>query len=78
MADRYLTNQDLDERGLFSRGYRARLEAAGEFPKGRRIGKRRKVWLESEIEEFMASRPLAIEARPDSGGDLPARGHGNI
>lgn len=74
--DRFVRISELLDRTGYSRGHIARLESAGKFPRRRRIGARTAAWLESEIEEWMRSRPMAAEVRPDSGGDLPARGHG--
>jgi prophage regulatory protein len=74
--DRFLRIDVVRDRTGYSRGHIARLEAAGKFPPRRRIGARTAAWLESEIDEWMRSQPMAAEVRPDVGGDLPTRGHG--
>ena len=41
-----------------------RMEKAGAFPKRINISSRRVGWLESEIEEWIESRPKGISAEP--------------
>lgn len=74
--DRFMRIAEIRDKTGYSRGHIARLEASGNFPRRRRIGARTAAWLESEVDEWMRSRPLAADVRPDAGGDLPHRGHG--
>lgn len=55
-----------------------RLERAGKFPRRRRISERASAYLSTEIAEWIASRPLADEQRPDEGGDPRRRGVGKV
>ena len=52
------------------------LEREGRFPARRRLSQRAAGWLSSEIEEWIASRPLASECPPDYAGNPRARGVG--
>jgi prophage regulatory protein len=55
---RFLAFADLEQRGVpFSRQHLSRLEAAGEFPARRQLGKGTVRWIESEIDEWARSRP---------------------
>jgi len=50
-----------------------RLEARGEFPRRRRLSARAVGWRSDEVQEWIDSRPLADDVRPDPAGDLPRR-----
>lgn len=53
-----LSPRELRKAVGLSRSTIDRLEAAGLFPKRRRIGLRRVFWYRSEIENWIASRPF--------------------
>ena len=48
---------------------RDELERAGQFPKRIRLGDRACGWIESEVDEWIATRPRADDVRPDLAGD---------
>ena len=52
------------------------LEREGRFPARRRISDRAVGWISQEIEDYIASRPLASETPPDLAGNPRARGVG--
>lgn len=63
--EKYLRFPDLRPRGIpYCREWINRLIERGEFPSPVAIGANRIAWRESDIERFLASRPLA---RPASG-----------
>lgn len=49
------------------------LERAGKFPQRIRISSRATGWYNTEVEEWVKSRPRASEVRPDPGGDVHQR-----
>jgi prophage regulatory protein len=56
---RLLSWPQLKERIPFTRQYLLRLEQAGLFPRRRRVGQNRIAWLESEIDDWILSRPAS-------------------
>jgi len=67
MADRLLSQAEVQERTGTSRTTIWRLERAGEFPRRRQIVGHRVGWLESEVNEWLASRPVvALRADHDA------------
>jgi prophage regulatory protein len=58
---RFLSVKDLMERGInYSRVQLWRLIKAGEFPRPVQLSKQRSAWRESDIDDWMAARPLAL------------------
>jgi prophage regulatory protein len=58
---RFLSVPDLRERGIdLSRVQLWRMIKAGEFPRPVRLTKQRSAWRETEIDQWMATRPLAV------------------
>jgi prophage regulatory protein len=55
--DRILTFAELKERIPFTRQHIGRLEAAGQFPKRVQLGECSVGWLESQVAEWIRSRP---------------------
>lgn len=52
-----LTREALREKGIdFSRTHIHRLITAGKFPKPMFLGQRKRVWIEAEIEQWLADR----------------------
>lgn len=66
--DRLLTIDEVVARIPFSRVHIYRLMKRGEFPQRVRVGERRVAWRESEIREYIESRP-----RADLSSPLPER-----
>lgn len=63
--EKYLRYPDLRQRGIFyCREWLNKLIERGEFPSPVAIGANRIAWRESDIERWLASRPLA---RPGAG-----------
>jgi prophage regulatory protein len=56
-GDRVITWKELKSRIPYSRTHIARLEKLGLFPRRIKLGRRRTGWWESEIDEWLASRP---------------------
>ncbi|MGH7100174.1 MAG: helix-turn-helix transcriptional regulator [Stellaceae bacterium] len=64
-ADRYLSYPDLRARGIpYCREWLNKLIERSEFPSPVAIGHNRIAWRESDIDSWLASRPLA---RPGAG-----------
>ena len=59
MTDRLLTRGEVEARTALSRTSIYRKMREGSFPEPLKIGARAVRWRESEIEEFIASRPRA-------------------
>lgn len=57
MSERLLRLGDVLDRTGLSRTSLWRLEQAGDFPRRRRLGPNMVAWLESEITEWLQSRP---------------------
>ena len=57
----FLRTKDVIEKVQLSRATIWRLENEGLFPQRRRIGPHAVAWLESEVEDWMHSRKLAVE-----------------
>lgn len=58
--DVYLSPQDLREKGLpFGMSHLRRLWQKGEFPKPIKLSERKLVWIESEIEAYVAEKKKA-------------------
>ncbi len=53
---RFLEAADVSELTSYSAQTVRRLAAAGEFPQSIKIGERRRVWIESEIYEWMRKK----------------------
>ena len=58
-ADRMLRREEVQQRTGLSRSAIYRLMREGDFPVPHRIGQRAVRWRESELEAWLASRPLA-------------------
>ena len=69
MSERILRGKEVERRTGLSRTSRYELEKAGKFPKRRRISDRASGYLESEIQEWICSRPLADEEPVRVGSD---------
>jgi prophage regulatory protein len=54
----------LRKRIPFSQMHIDRLEAKGEFPQRVRVGKSKVAWIESEVEEWLASRERGVGPAP--------------
>jgi prophage regulatory protein len=65
MAERNLRTAETQARTGLGRTTIWRLEKAGQFPRRRKIGNGIVAWLESEVDEWIRSRPIA--------GDEPGR-----
>ncbi len=65
--DRFLGENEVARITDLSRTTRWRLERDGRFPKKRHISANRIGWLESEIREFIESRPSTGPIEPGSG-----------
>ena len=59
MADRFLRSPEVLERVRLGRTTVWRMERDGDFPPRRKIGDGAVGWLESEVDEWIQSRPLA-------------------
>ena len=57
--DRMLRREEVQDRTGLSRSAIYRLMREGEFPLPRRLGQRAVRWRESDLEAWLASRPLA-------------------
>lgn len=57
-VERYLNRRQVCEMCGFSDSTRHRLEAAGEFPRRRKLSKSRVGWLLSAVQEFLSSREI--------------------
>ena len=68
MKDRFLLNPEVDEVTGTLPVTRWRMEKRGEFPKRRQISPNRIAYLESEIIEWMESRPVSEIAPVKQGG----------
>jgi prophage regulatory protein len=66
-GDRLLDVQEVMVRTTLSRNTIAELEHAGAFPRRRRVTPNRVAWLESEIDEWIASRPAEEDVREGRG-----------
>jgi prophage regulatory protein len=66
--NRFLSKATVDEMSGLSNVTRWRMEKRGEFPKRRQISPNRIAYLESEIIEWMESRPVSNVASPNRGG----------
>jgi hypothetical protein len=63
--DPYVTFAQLPEYGIrFTRVHLLRLMRANQFPLSHQITKNRVAWLRSDIERFLASRPLSRAIAP--------------
>ena len=62
--DRLLTRAEVESITTLSRSSLYRKMRAGSFPEPIRIGDRAVRWRESEIREFIASRPRATGEKP--------------
>lgn len=58
-VEKYLNRRQVCEMCGFSDSTRHRLEAAGEFPRRRKLSKSRVGWSLREVEDFLASREVA-------------------
>lgn len=58
-VDRMLRREEVEQRTGMSRSTIYRLMREGDFPLPHRIGQRAVRWRESELETWLASRPLA-------------------
>lgn len=65
-TNRYLLEEDVKKVTRLSRTTRWRMENEGTFPARRMISPGRTGWLESEINEWLESRPLYSQVRDDS------------
>lgn len=60
---RMLDLSDLQTKGIkYSRQHLHRLIKAGKFPKPVKLGENRNAWVETEIDEYLASRVAARDA----------------
>jgi prophage regulatory protein len=59
MAERILRQPEIERRTGLSRTTIWRLERSGEFPPRRRVLSHTIGWLESEVDEWIAGRPVA-------------------
>lgn len=66
MPERLLRQTEVMARTGLSRTAIYEMEARGEFPRRRRIGTRHIAWLESEIDAWIAARPV-VGADDDAG-----------
>ncbi len=58
---RFLSAEDLRDRGInYSRVQLWRLIKTGEFPRPVQLSRQRSAWREADIDEWMATRPLAV------------------
>jgi len=69
---RFLRATEVAEKVGLSQTTIWRLERDGDFPRRRQLGPNSVGWLESEIEEWMASREVAQPATA-GGGSIPER-----
>ncbi len=58
-VDRMLRREEVEQRTGMSRSTIYRLMREGDFPLPHRVGQRAVRWRESELEAWLASRPLA-------------------
>ena len=58
--DRFIGSKELSKIVPFSRQHIHQLEKAGQFPKRRKIGKRRVAWLLSEIQGWMDEKSMEV------------------
>lgn len=58
MSERYLNARELAQKLNLSRMTIWRLEKSGDFPKKRRLSVNSYRWIESEIEEWIKTRPV--------------------
>lgn len=66
MKQRALNFHELHEKTKLARSTIFKLEKAGQFPKRRRYGSRTIRWLESEVDEWIESRPVINLSGGDS------------
>lgn len=69
MTNKFLSKATVEEMTGLSSVTRWRLEKCGEFPGRRQISPNRVAYLESEILEWMESRPVSEIASPKFGDD---------
>jgi len=62
-SDRLLRRPEVENRTGFRRAYLYELMRKGQFPAPVRIGDRAVAWRESDIAEWINSRPLAREGK---------------
>ena len=67
MGDRLLRQDEVMRMTGLSRTGIWELERRGEFPRRRRVGARNVAWLESELLEWMRSRPVVAVGRAGEG-----------
>ena len=65
-TERFVRQTEVCERTGLARTTIWRLERAGKFPGRRRVTDSSVAWLESELTEWIASRPMAAGAGVDS------------
>jgi prophage regulatory protein len=71
---RVLDHAALKAKGVnYSKAHLARLERAGKFPRHFNIGENRTVWLESEVDDWLAAR---VAERDAPNAAAPARRRG--
>lgn len=63
---RFLSKKQVKELVTYSLAHTARLEAEGRFPKRVPIGRGRVAYVESEVQDWMASRVAARDEHTDS------------
>lgn len=61
---RVLSAQDVSDQLGIGRTTLWRWEREGRFPRRRQLGPNRVGWLEAEVDEWLESRPLAIDGAP--------------
>jgi prophage regulatory protein len=66
MAERILRQPEVEARVGLSRTTLWRLEKSGDFPLRRRVLSNTIGWLESEVDEWIAGRPVATTSDSDS------------
>ena len=67
MTNRFLSKATVDEMTGLSNVTRWRMEKRGEFPKRRQISPNRVAYLESEVIDWMDTRPASDIEPPDRG-----------
>jgi prophage regulatory protein len=66
MADQFLRTRETTARVKLGRTTIWRMEKAGTFPRRRQIGNGIVGWLESEVDEWIRSRPVVASGNPDA------------
>ena len=74
---RYLKRKQVCEKTGLSWTTVWRLQNEGEFPRPYRLTPKRVGWLEAEVEEWMATRPAAMEPEGSSDGGEGELGRGS-